>query len=125
MLPAVSDDLQQDFEYEELPTRTYGLGGGILDGLEAVKQAVWMILHTERYQHIIYGWDYGVELQDLVGQPEDYVMAVLPSRIEEALLQDDRITAVESMEFVAEKGAVHAAFTVRSIFGEIESEVTV
>jgi len=125
MLPVVEADLQQDFTFEEAPTRTHGLNGGLLDGLEAVKQAVWIILHTERYQHVIYDRDYGVELEDLFGQPEDYVIAVLPGRIEEALLQDSRINAVDDYEFETQKGTIRATFTVRTIFGETEAEVSV
>ena len=36
---------------------------GECDGVEAVKQAIYNILNTERYQYIIYSWNYGVELK--------------------------------------------------------------
>ena len=56
MLPTeYNDDLVQDFEIETQPTRTYALrfdgypcSGGKLDGLEAMKQAIFLILQTER-----------------------------------------------------------------------------
>lgn len=52
MLPTeYNDDLVQDFEIETQPTRTYALrfdgypcSGGKLDGLEAMKQAIFLIL---------------------------------------------------------------------------------
>ena len=55
MLPTeYNDDLVQDFEIETQPTRTYALrfdgypcSGGKLDGLEAMKQAIFLILQTE------------------------------------------------------------------------------
>lgn len=37
-----------------------------MDGMEAVKQAVYKILQTERYKYVIYDWNYGVELEDLL-----------------------------------------------------------
>ena len=58
MLPTeYNDDLVQDFEIESQPTRTYALrfdgypcSGGKLDGLEAMKQAIFLILQTERLE---------------------------------------------------------------------------
>ena len=41
--------------------------------LVAVKQAVYKIIMTERYQYIMYSWNYGVELLDLFGEPVTYV----------------------------------------------------
>lgn len=54
---------------------------GKTDGTEAVKQAVLKILNTERYGYEIYTWDYGVELQDLYGQPMPYVLSELEDRL--------------------------------------------
>ena len=64
---------------------------GQCDDVEAIKQAIYNILNTERYQYIIFSWDYGVELKDLFGKPIDYVMPEVERRITEALVQDDRI----------------------------------
>ena len=54
MLPTeYNDDLVQDFEIETQPTRTYALrfdgypcSGGKLDGLDAMKQAIFLILQN-------------------------------------------------------------------------------
>ena len=51
--------------------------------------------------------------------------AVLKKRIEEALLADDRITAVTDFSFQQEKGSVTASFLVHTIFGEMRAERTV
>ena len=45
--------------------------------------------------------------------------------IREALLQDDRITAVQNFEFEVNKKKVLTTFTVVSIFGEINTEMEV
>ena len=58
MIPSTSGFLNQDFEIKEQPSLTYKmeLDGdsvrGLVDNREAMKQAIFRILSTERYQHI-------------------------------------------------------------------------
>lgn len=96
-----------------------------VDGLEAVKQTIFKILQTERYRYAIYDWNYGIELEELYGKNVTYVIPELKKRIEEALLADDRVTAVTDFSFTQEKGSVTAEFLVHTIFGEITAERTV
>ena len=99
---------------------------GHCDDYEAMIQAVYKILNTERYEHIIYSWDYGIELYNLFGKPTDYVCLELQRRISEALLQDDRITSVTDFEFdTSIRKTVQVKFTVHTIYGDIESEKAV
>ena len=98
---------------------------GALDGMDAVKQAVYKILQTERYKYVIYDWNYGVELEDLFGKAVSFVIPELQRRITEALLADDRIEAVTDFSFETEKGSVTAAFRVQTIWGDLEAERTV
>jgi len=128
MLPAVNDDLQKDFEIEEETSHTYKLDldnstiAGYVDDLEAMKQAIYLILNIERYEYLIYSWNYGIELNDLYGQPIPFVLPELKRRITEALVQDSRILGVDNFSFETNKGKVHATFTVHTIFGDIEAE---
>lgn len=129
MIPSTIGFLDKDFEIEEQPSFTYkmqpdeNLVRGYTDGLEAVKQAVFKIIMTERYQYIIYSWNYGIELADLFGEPITYVCPELKRRISEALLWDDRIEGVDGFEFnFPQMGVVHVAFTVHTIFGDIQAE---
>lgn len=116
-----------------MPSKTYKMNieeetvlGIITDDLEAVRQAVYKILNTERYKHVIYSSDYGVELADLFGKPMPYVIPEIPRRIEEALLVDDRITKVDRFDLQCDKqGNVNCYFVVHSIFGNIEMERSV
>lgn len=95
------------------------------DGLEAVKQTVFKILNTERYDHLIYSWNYGIELMDLYGQPPILVFPEIERRVTEALLQDDRITGVDTFEFETKKGVVFVTFTVHTIYGDLDEEMAV
>ena len=116
---------------EELTYETYGLNieaekmGKKIDNIEAVKQAVYKILNTERYKHVIYSWNYGIELADLFGKSRDYVYSELPRRIKEALTQDDRISSVENFVFSSKRNVISVSFQVNSKYGNFESEVNV
>jgi len=98
---------------------------GYTDDLQAVAQAIYLILSTERYKFIIYSWDYGVELVDLFGKPIPYVMAELPRRIKEALIQDNRIDDVINFEFEKNGKRLYTTFTVVSNVGKISTALEV
>lgn len=131
MIPQTENELKNDFEFEEIPTNTFKLNDsynqiyGFTDGIEAMKQAIYLMLNIERYEYLIFSWDYGIELADLFGQPINFVMAELERRISEALLQDSRISSVENFEFDYQKNKIICKFTVYTIFGEIETEKVV
>lgn len=131
MIPQNGDDLRQDFVFTTLPSRTLKMDHdwktitGTIDQIQAVEQAVFLILTTERYQWLIFSWDYGVELQNLIGKDPEYCIPEIERRIREALLQDDRITAVENFEFERTEQKVLTTFTVISIFGNINVEKAV
>jgi len=131
VLPEGVEELQQDIEIVTEPSYTYkidfenGVVTGYIDGLEAIKQAIFKILNTERYEYPIYSWNYGIELKDLFGQPIPYVLPELKRRITEALMQDDRILSVDNFSFETNKNKVHVTFTVQTIFGDVEAEKVV
>lgn len=98
--------------------------GSVAD-IEAMAQACYKILNTERYAYVIYSWNYGVELQDLFGKPIQYVYAVLPTRIKEALTYDERINDVTDFELSHNGGDVLCKFTVKTTFGDLELQKVV
>lgn len=130
MIPSTDTDLVT-LEVTTQPTRTYAFDAesgrirGTVSGLAAMEQAIYLILNTERYKHMIYSWNYGVELVELIGQPKSYAMPELKRYIEEALTQDDRISSVDSFEFTATRKTLQATFTVHTTFGDIETEVEI
>lgn len=129
MIPSTVGFLDQDFEIEEQPSRTYKMDlegntvRGFVDEQEAMKQAIFRILSTERYQYVIYPWWYGIETIDLYGEPVTYVCPELERRITEALEVDTRIISIGDFEHdISVKGVVHTTFTVRTIYGDIKAE---
>lgn len=130
MIPTITI-LTQEITKTNYPSQTYRISidtdkiSGYIDDLEAIKQAVYLILSSERYQHIIYSWDYGVELVDLIGKPIPYVMSEIPRRIKEALTQDDRILDVVDFQFDKNRNKLHTKFTVITTVGNISTQVEV
>lgn len=129
MIPSSTGFLAKDFEISVQPTHTYkmhlksGTVQGYTDGQDAMRQAIYKILSTERYQYAMYSWNYGVELLDLYGEPMTYVCPELERRITEALTWDERIESVDDFEFdTSTKGEVVVVFTAHTIFGDIEVE---
>ena len=114
---------------EKWPSKTYVMNidgeritGTMTDDIEAVKQAIYKILNTERYQYPIYSWNYGVELADLFGKPIAYVLPEIPRRIKEALVADDRIIDATAFDLSHDKrGNVLAKFKVITIFGNFDA----
>lgn len=128
MIPANNGFLSQDFTIEEQTSRTYRMDfdklniRGFTDEQAAVAQAIYKIINTERYQYIIYSWDYGIELKDLYGEPISFVLPEIKRRIEEALTHDSRIESVDSFDFNVTGKTVRTTFTARTIYGDIIAE---
>ena len=132
MIPSTTAFLEQDFEITEQPTHTYKMNlesnliRGYTDGQEAMKQAIYKILNTERYQYIIYSWNYGIQLSDLYGEPVTYVCPELERRIIDALSVDDRILSCEGFDFdISQKGIVVVTFKANTIYGDVDVEKVV
>lgn len=93
---------------------------GRTDGLEALRQTVYLLLQTEQGAYEIYP-EFGVKLADLVGQPMAYVIPEVERRLREALLADERVLAVEDFHFCRTpgSGALAISFVIRSVYGEL------
>jgi len=131
LLPVISEEVVEEFQYAQEPGLTYhmrvdredGTAGqfiGHIDGRAAVEKAAYKILNTERGENEIYKGQYGVEIDDLFGMPIYYVIPELDRRIRDALLTDDRITGVANFSFdLPRKGVIHTSFKIMTIYGDI------
>jgi len=129
MIPTVSNvEVIQDFATVKYPNYTYKMLiedekiVGNVDGLEAIQQAHYKLINTERYLYVIYSWGYGIELADLFGKPIPYVYSELPRRITEASLYDDRVNSVSNFQLSHNKNDVLAKYTVTTIAGTFDAE---
>ena len=51
------EESQTPKEYE-IDFKTGQLTGNIVEGLEAIKIWIWLVLQTPRYRYYVYTWDY-------------------------------------------------------------------
>ncbi|MBO7715957.1 MAG: DUF2634 domain-containing protein [Methanobrevibacter sp.] len=116
-------EILSDFSFKEPTSNTYKLNynkndlKGFVDNLAAVKQAIYFILNIERYEYLIYDWDYGFQISDLIGSEINSILPEIQNRITDALIQDTRIISVNNFSFDVQKNKVTAYFTVSTIFG--------
>lgn len=97
---------------------------GKIDGLDAVRQSVFKILQTDRFWHDVYTFDYGHELSSLIGDSPLYVQSEVSRMISEALLQDDRISAVDDTGITFTDDRMTVRFVVVTEYGSFEEEVS-
>ncbi|AGC67446.1 phage-like element PBSX protein, XkdS [Thermoclostridium stercorarium subsp. stercorarium DSM 8532] len=123
MIPNASIDVEISSEGTLETSRTYKLYSdkiqGYTDGLEAVKQAIYKVLNTERYEYPIYSFNYGIELENLIGKDRTYVQVELKRRISECLLRDERITSVDNFRFEGSGDMIKCTFDVHTIYGNL------
>lgn len=97
------------------------LTGKLVEGKEAVKVWVLKMLKTSRYKYLIYTWDYGVELDDLISMTYDraYIESEIARNIEEALMINPYIKDMINFKAKFEGTYLTIEFTVLTDFGEV------
>lgn len=127
-MDTLPNDLE-DIEIEELPTNTFLVEeeqvAGMNDGIEAMRQAVEIILTTKRFNHQIYTENFGIELDDLVGEDPDYIESIFPERVRDAFSVDDRILSEENYVFTVLGDTMTITFDVVTVFGSFSTEVEI
>lgn len=93
----------------------------IADGHTAWVQWCIKTVMTERFAHLIYSSDYGVEIESALKQPSrKAVEAELERTITEALLVDPRTKTVRNFVFTWEGDQIKVAFTIEPTIGDSE-----
>lgn len=118
-------------EATELPSKTYRLDldagriTGYVDDLEAVNQAIRKAIITPRFKCLIYDDQYGSEIEEAVIAKDatpDYIEAVLPGFIEDALRPDTRILSIYDFAFEFKDDGAHIFFRADTIYGKTTFE---
>jgi hypothetical protein len=122
MIPNANIDIT-DFTSETIETsKTYKLSSntiqGYIDDKDALLQAIYKTLNTEKYEYPIYSFNYGIELDNLIGQDKLYVQMELSRRIKECLLEDQRVINVENFVFSFQNDSILCTFDIESIYGK-------
>jgi phage baseplate assembly protein W len=111
-------------EYE-IDFETGQFTGKIVEGLEAIKVWIYLALNTARYRYLIYSWDYGSEIEDLIGQSftEEYIEVEAKRIVEECLLINENIISISDFSTVIIDDKLTINFTANTILGEVNINV--
>ena len=111
---------EYDFEFE-----TGKLTGKILEGKEALQVWIYKTLLTKRYKHIIYSWDYGQDLEEIIGQgyEKGLIRSEVERRIKDCLLVHPHIKECKNFDIKLQQDQLHVNFTVNTIYGEVNINV--
>lgn len=108
-------------EYE-IDFKTGQLTGRIVEGVEAIKVWIWLVLQTPRYRYYIYSWDYGNEFEELIGRgySEEYINAEAQRMTEDCLLVNENIESITDFSVGMENDQLTISFTANTIYGTIQ-----
>ena len=73
----------------------------------------------------IYSENFGVELEDLVGEDPDYIRATFPELIRDAFSIDERILREENYNFTVTGDTITITFDVVTVFGTFSTGVEI
>lgn len=112
-------------DYDKGVPRFSGGEPVLASGLEGVKGWAWRALHTERYRWSPFSWDYGCELESLVGQTyrADTRLSEAVRYVREALTVCPYITgaAAEVVDFDGSTLRMRVSLT--TVYGEASIHV--
>jgi hypothetical protein len=97
----------------------------IVSGKEAVLVWAWKALHTPRYRYEIYTWDYGCEIESLIGQPytDELKRSEAARYIKECLMINPYIIDVTDIKvnFFDDKLSIECS--IETVYGEVKLDV--
>ncbi len=126
-----SGSLANGVAFEQQPDETWAIDKkanrivGTATGLEAVRQAVEIILNVERFRWQIYRSYSGMQWEGLIGQDPGYVASELQRRITEALAMDDRVRGISDFQYSVNGDSLTASMTVNTVYGDTQADVEV
>lgn len=128
----VLNDVDEIDEEEMETSRTYyidwvnGRITGMVDGLDAVEQAMTKAMLTERYKNLIYDDEYGSEIKDTVMSDDntnEFLESEIPELTKDTFANDERVLDVDNFEINAPEGDVLSiSFDASTIYGNLSFE---
>ena len=121
-----SPEIKVPREYE-IDYETGQLTGKIVEGLEAIKVWIWLVLRIPRYRYLLFSWDYGNEYESLIGKSysEEYLQAEAKRMTEDCLLMNEYITSIENFSASFIEETLNLSFTVNTKYGAVEIKTNI
>lgn len=97
----------------------------VVEGIEALKIWIWKALNTQRYRYLAYTWNYGHELENLVGKglSNSVIKSEAQRFIQEALLINPYITDIANINVKIDDSKFTLSFTANTVYGEVDISV--
>ncbi len=118
----VNDDAQSFYEPIEygIDFKTGKLTGEIVTGLEAVRCWCYLALRTPRYRHVAFSWDYGCEIESLIGKfnKAAYIKAKAEEMVSDCLLENPHIQSIKDFDCTADDDRITYMFIIDTDYGE-------
>ena len=89
---------------------------------DALKVWIYKALKTERYKYTIYTWNYGNELERLIGTNNypEMIKSQMIRYISEAILTNPYINSISNITVSSDSDKINANFEVKTIYGNME-----
>lgn len=97
----------------------------MVTGNEAILVWAWKALLTSRYRHEIYSWDYGCEIETLIGQSftKELKQAEATRYVRECLLINPYINDVSNITISFDEDRLGIGCTIETVYGEARINV--
>jgi hypothetical protein len=98
------------------------IANGYVEDKEALKIWIHFALRTERYKYLIYSWNYGNEINNIIGKKttKELFFSEVKRYIEECLVVNENITGIKDLKINRDGSKLNIEFTCMSIFGEVD-----
>ncbi len=98
---------------------------GVIDGVDALKQAIRMALITPRYKYPMFSHRYGTDFENAFEGGYSKAMGRLKNAIYDSLIYDRRINGIDNFEFEKKGSAIMVKFKLHTIYGDMDYETEV
>lgn len=117
-IPTLNKEYDFDFATCELTGKT-------LEGREALKVWIYKTLQTKRYRYPIYSWDYGQDLEGIIGKgyEKGLIVSEVERRIKDCLLINEKIISCVNFNIQLINDQLNVDFKVNTIYGEVNINV--
>jgi len=97
----------------------------LISGRDAVIVWAWHTLKTPRFQHEIFTWAYGSEIESLIGKPftDELKRSEAPRYIRECLMTNPYITDVNDINVTFDGIHIEINCVVVTVYGEVDINV--
>lgn len=114
-----NNDIYKEYEFDFISTGQLTIK--TLEDKAALKIWIYKALLTNKYIYPIYSWDYGQDLEELIGQGygKGFIECEVQRRIQDCLMVNERITGCHSFEINFINDQLQVSFTVNTTFGEV------